>query len=219
MSRGKVYAISNKESIESQLLNAEDFIRIDCTSKSIDPLMKQLSPFNLGPVECYDGLQSNFMENAWQYAKVYEGMADENGEPTSLYYEWRNKGFSGPAKRYPMGRGAKPLYSLWKVDDKYCRLGYIEARKLIYIPLYAKAVVKTDAYRKLEDILNNGYNIALSDFDGYNNDNYNMNLKQVVNNPKKVMGHSFVLKMLLDRLITVQNGEVIYSEELKNMKN
>jgi hypothetical protein len=35
-----------------------------------------------------------------------------------------------------MGRGAKPEYSLWDGE----RLDYIEARKRIYAPLYARAV-------------------------------------------------------------------------------
>lgn len=219
MKRGTVKVISKKESLQSQLVNANDFYEIDCTSKSIDGLMKELSPFYLGPIECYDNMTSLCMENAWQYAKVYEGMVDEYNNPTQLYYDWRNNGFKQQkAKRYPLGKGIKPLYSFWKINGNYYKLGYIEARKLIYIPLYAKAVVKTDAYKKLNEYLANGYNIALADFDGYCNENYNKNIKQVVNNPNKTMGHSFVIKMLLDGLISVVNNEVIYSDTLKNMQ-
>ena len=116
-----------------------------------------------------------------------------------------------------MGKGLKPLYSYWKIGDNYYKLDYIQARKLIYIPLYAKAVVKTDGFARLQDLLKQGYNLALSDFDGYDNEFLNMNIKQVVENPKKPMGHAFVLKMLLDGLILVENGEVIYSDELKRM--
>lgn len=214
-----IRVISKKESLQSQVLNYEDYFVIDCTSKSQDSMMAHgLSPFYLGPINCYDGLTAEKMENAWQFAKVYEGMVDENQNPTSLYFEWRNKGFQQEkASRYPVGKGIKPLYSYWKVGDKYYKLDYIQARKLIYIPCYAKAVVKTETFARLQDLMNQGYNLALSDFDGYNNDAFNLNMKQVVNNPNKVMGHSFVLKMLLDGLISVQNGEVVYSDELKNM--
>jgi hypothetical protein len=44
------------------------------------------------------------------------------------------------------GRGAKPLYSLWDGE----KLGYIDARKRIYAPLYASAVVHADAFLELE---------------------------------------------------------------------
>ncbi len=214
-----VKVISKKESLQSQVLNSEDYFVIDCTSKGIDSMMAHgLSPFYLGPVECYDGLVASCVENAWQYAKVYAGMADSNGNPTHLYFDWRNKGFQkDKASRYPMGKGIAPLYSYWKVNDNYYKLDYIQARKLIYIPIYAKVVVKTDAFARLKDLVSQGYNIALSDFDGYNNDAFNLNLKQVVENTHKTMGHAFVLKMLLDGLISVENNEVIYSEELKNM--
>lgn len=71
------------------------------------------------------------MENAWQYAKVYK-QHTHNGAPTSDYWDWARAGWSNPsAVRFPMGRGAKPEYSLW--DGQ--RLGYIEARKKIYAPL------------------------------------------------------------------------------------
>lgn len=214
-----VTVISKKESLQSQVLNPDDYFVIDCTSKGIDSMMAHgLSPFYLGPINCYDGLTASCVENAWQYAKVYDGMIDSNGNPTNLYFDWRDNGFQKEkASRYPMGKGIAPLYSYWKIGNYYYKLDYIQSRKLIYIPIYAKAVVKTDAFARLKDLVNQGYNLALSDFDGYNNDAFNLNMKQVVNNTKKIMGHTFVLKMLLDGLISVENDEVVYSEELKNM--
>lgn len=215
-----IRVISKKESLESQVSEPESFITIDCTSRGNSKFFAEgLSPFYLGPIDCYDGLVAKRMENAWQYAKVYNGMIDEKGNPNTIYAKFRNKGFElDKAKRYPMGKDLKPLYSYWKVRDKYFKLNYIQARKLIYIPLYAKAVVKTEAFAKLVEYKNNGYNIALSDFDGYNNFNYNMNYKQVINNEQKIMGHSFVIAMLLENLIMVKDNEIIYSDELKNMK-
>ncbi len=215
-----VKVISKKESLESQVINASDYIVIDCTSKSIDTMMAHsLSPFYLGPIECYDGLSAKCFENVWQYAKVYPCMTNKEGNPTDFYFHWRDSGFNQiHANRYPMGKGIKPLYSYWKIEENYYKLDYIQARKLIYIPFYAKAVIKTEGFARLQDLLKQGYNLALADFDGYNNDSFNLNMKQVVNNPKKIMGHAFVLKMLLDELISVENGEVVYSEELKRCK-
>jgi hypothetical protein len=73
------------------------------------------------------------MENAWQYAKVYSCHTNPNsGAPTQEYWKWAREGWNNPSPvRFPMGRGAKPEYSLW--DSQ--RLGYIEARKKIYAPL------------------------------------------------------------------------------------
>lgn len=214
-----IRVVSKKESLDSQLSNAKDFVCIDCTSRNPSEFWaKGLSPFYLGPIECYDGLISKTMENAWQYAKVYDKHIDELSNPTSEYIQFRNKGFeSNKANRYPMGKGKVPLYSYWKVNNTYYKLDYIEARKVIYIPLYAKAVVKTEAFQKLLEYKNKGYNIALSDFDGYNNFDYNLNYKQVINNPNKKMGHAFVIAMLLEGLIVVENDNVIYSDELLKM--
>lgn len=210
-----IKVISKKE---SRYFQDEAFAVIDCTSKAKDKIMTSVSPFYLGPIECYDGLIANRFENVWQYSKVYPNMADENGNPTCSYFGWRDDGFkSDTANRYPIGKGAKPLYSYWKIGENYYKLGYIQARKLIYIPLYAKAVVKTAGFARLQELVKQGYNLALADYDGYDNDAFNMNIKQVVENPNKVMGHAFILKMLLDGLISVKNEDVIYSDELKNM--
>ena len=93
-----------------------------------------------------------------------------------------------------MGKGAKPLYSYW--DGK--RLSYIEARKAIYAPIYAKAVENTDAFKKLKEIYDSGEDLWLWDFDGYDFRSKNMTYKDVLMNDKKKMGHAFVLAMLLE---------------------
>ena len=71
-----------KGSFESQLDEAakgKEFVRIDCTSGNKDEVMQALSPFYLGPVECYDGLVSQTFERAWQCSKVFAGFADSSG--------------------------------------------------------------------------------------------------------------------------------------------
>lgn len=107
------------------------------------------------------------MENAWQYAKVYAQHADAAGNPLPSYYQWADAGMrQSVAKRYPMGRDARPLYSLWDGE----RLGYIEARKKIYAKLYSEYVVQTGAWSVLvadyEAACRDGKKIALLDFDG-----------------------------------------------------
>ena len=252
-----------KGSFESQLDDAAkglDFVRIDCTSNNTDPVMREgLSPFYLGPVECYDGLVSQTFENAWQFAKVYPDMkfwkftdaegkivcryegllskeenktykknheegseifVDASSLPTGKYFEWRDFGWNSPkAFRFPAGKKnvGKCLYAWWKVEGEFKKLGYIDGRKHIYLPLYAKAVVKTEAYRRLVELRDSGKNLMLIDFDGYNpwHPHYGFtSYNDVIHCPLLKMGHGFVLAMLLDGVIRVEDGEVKYADGL-----
>jgi len=189
----------------------EGYISIDTTSRNTnEKLKKGLSPFYLGPVQCYDDLIARNVENAWQYSKLYEIHLDETGYPNQDYFKWRDTGFNKTfADRYPMGKGKIPKYTFWKNDSGNQYLGYIEARKQIYIPLYAKAVVKTPAYAYLESLRDNNEDIALVDFDGYNYLAMGLTLKDVINSENKKMGHAFVLAMLLQGELKVENNKLI----------
>lgn len=166
---------------------------INTTSRSKN-WSKGLSPFFLGPVKLYGDYTAKNVENAWQFSKVYPQFADENENPKDDYFRWAEKGWSDSyAQRYPMGKGRKPLYSYWNGE----KLGYIEARKKIYAPVYAKAVVRTEAFKKLLDLHLSGESYVLLDFDGYDYVKKGMTLSEVMNEPKEKMGHAFVLAMLL----------------------
>jgi hypothetical protein len=165
---------------------------INVTSGSFD-FGRALSPFLLGPCELYAGYHSRNMENAWQYAKVYQQHLDERGEPSRDYWEWARSGWSKQrADRYPMGKGAIPEFSFWNGE----KLGYIEARKQIYAPLYITAVDGTAALRALFDILAR-QPVALFDYDGYDHVKRGMSLADVLNDPTRKMGHAFVLAAIL----------------------
>ena len=225
----RVVGKRGKGSFESQLDEAAkglEFVRIDCTSNNTDPVMREgLSPFYLGPVECYDGLVSQTFERAWQCAKVYPWTLGADGNPNVSYFAWRDemwamKGFGDKMSiRFPVGKKnvGKCRYSWWKVDGEFQPLDYIPARKAIYIPLYAKAVVKTEAFRRLVELRDSGKNLMLIDFDGYNPwhphfgfTSYN----DVIHCSLLKMGHCFVLAMLLDGVIRVEDGEVKYADGL-----
>jgi hypothetical protein len=167
---------------------------INTTSRSTN-WSRGLSPFFLGPIPLYDGTFSANMENAWQYAKVYSQHVDTDNNPTPEYFAWARTGWDKTfADRYPMGKGAKPLYSYW--DGK--KLTYVEARKSIYAPLYANAIVQTPAYKQLATLYKEKGEIWLWDFDAYDHHKLNMTYADVLNNEKRKMGHAFVLAMLLD---------------------
>jgi len=167
---------------------------INTTSRSKN-WSRGLSPFFIGPCHLYQGYISINMENAWQYSKVYPEFVDENDDPNPEYFKWAQQGWSKKwADRYPMGKGAISLYSYWDGE----RLGYIEARKRIYVPLYSRAVRNTEAYRKLKELYQQNPIVYLWDFDGYDYEALNMSLKDVINCPSRKMGHAFVLAKMLE---------------------
>ena len=175
---------------------------MDTTSRGDN---KDLSPFFLGPIQAWDGRTVQNVENYWQYSKVYkehvippQSPLNYNNplfwEPHPEYFTWRNAGWAKKrAVRYPMGKGAKPLYSYYMGYN----LDYISARKQIYVPAYAAAVIHTQSYAILYNAVMAGQDVVLGDFDGYDYIKMGMTLKDVANNPKKNTGHAFVIAMLL----------------------
>ena len=131
------------------------------------------------------------------------------------------------------------LFSVLYNNGTWERLSYVDARKRIYIPEYAKLVVKTASYKWLKKLYDEGKKIALVDFDGYNyyygkakEKLYNQHIKRCTKKgikPKaslkdflnlKTMsdviscgftpaGHAFIIKMLLEGDLEVKNGQVI----------
>lgn len=178
---------------------------INTTSKA--GWSKGLSPFIAGPVLLYNGLISYNMENAWQFSKVYNHMVDINENPNNKYFKWAENGWNDvKAHRYPIRKGAKPLYSYWNGE----KLNYVEARKNIYIPLYARAVKRTEAFKKLRKIFKEE-NIGLWDFDGYDYKKVGLNkIEDVITFTKFPMGHAFVLKMMLEKIIRVNRHDTVF---------
>ncbi len=153
---------------------APGFITINVTSMNSKSVGAELSPFRLKTSEGY------IMENVWQFSKFYDVIdsvsgADEtawsyefeqhsdNGTPNANYWIWRDAGFKFPYPvRYPVGKGKKPICSIW--EGKH--LGYIDARKQIYIPIYTQLAKATEDYAIIKHLVNSGYNVQLMDFDG-----------------------------------------------------
>lgn len=167
---------------------------INTTSHS-DDWGRQLSPFLLGPVRLYDRHVARCVENGWQYAKLYPPHADAEGNPTADYWRWATAGWTSPRPvRYPMGKGARPLCSLWNGEH----LDYVSARKRIYVPLYQGCVVKTAAWRRLCAMLDAGESIHLWDFDGYDYFSEGIAITDALDDPHRKFGHSMVLALMLE---------------------
>lgn len=185
---------------------------IDCTSRGLAPF-NQLSPFFVGRgMRLYGDFTAQNVENAWQYCKVYPCHVGSDGMPTDAYFKWAGDGWTSTrAERYPMGKGAAPLYSYWNGE----KLDYVEARKRIYIPLYAREVIKTTAY----DIMARKYRaeeeFILRDFDAYDHLGRGYSAADIINDSARKMGHGFVLKFLLEGTVTVaSDGSVTLPKDL-----
>lgn len=173
----------------------KNYIEIDTTSRGN---YKDLSPFYLGPCKwedpCFKYMKCNIFENLWQYSKVYEQHLSPTNDILPSYYEWRDYGYSrNRAERYPMGKGVKPLFMLWK-GNKY---SYVDARKVLYIPFYVKLVLKTKSYSMLYNMVLRGDNVALRDFDGYDHISKGVLFEDIINNKNKSLGHAFIIYGLL----------------------
>ena len=169
-------------------------IEVDTTSRGG---FKDLSPFFLGPYTwCERGTtrRATIMENLWQYSKVYPEHVGADGYPNEQWYLWNHQGLNNQvACRYPLGKGRKPVYTWWKGEQ----LDYIAARKKLYIPAYTELVLQTKSYALLYKWVMEGRSIVLRDFDGYNHLRLGISLEDVINNPKKPLGHAFIIYGLL----------------------
>jgi hypothetical protein len=166
---------------------------LDVTSRS--QFWRGLSPMLLGPVMLYGGIWSQNVENGWQYAKVYRECADP-----AVYWPWANAGWAAHrAERYPMGKGAVPLHTLWAGEH----LDYITARRKVYIPLYVQAVrfYQYDALTALRDQHARGHDVTLRDFDGYDHRALGYSWADVISDPDRKMGHGHVLAMMIEGVL------------------
>ena len=176
---------------------------------------RSLSPFFLKVEINFQGidLEAN-VENAWQYSKVYDPPPDNEWEPhyctknfwpTQRWFNWAYRGMiQTRAERYPAGKGRKPLFTFWKGQ----KLKYLDARKEVYMPLYARAVSQTEAFVTLKNLYQINKKLTFQDFDAYDHRRLGMDWNDVIHCEERKMGHAFVLAMLLEGYID-NEGKVI----------
>lgn len=184
-----IYAVSPKHIIPEGVLS------MDVTSRS-KSWGRHLSPFNLGPVNLYDGYVAKNIENAFQFSRVYPEHSTVDGLPSSYYWEWAKAGWAETTPiKYPMGVWNKHLYHWW--DGK--KLTNLEAQNQIFLPLYKQAAIKTPAFEKLKYFYENSkQDIYLIDFEGYDHRFLGKSWDDVVNNIDMPVGQAFALCMILE---------------------
>lgn len=188
-----------------------DYFSLDVTSRNAK-LKNYLSPFFLGPVSSPDGLTAHVVENLWQFGKLYPQLADEYGNPTEEFFKWRLEGFNDPkAHRHTLP--GKPLYHWWNGE----RLGYIESRKRVYIPVYTMAIMqRPEVLRQLKQYLEKGGKVAIRDYDGFNFKKNGFDYESYMNYDKKILGHGHVIAMIMERPDLINNMLNRYNQDLGN---
>jgi hypothetical protein len=238
--------------------NLSDYIIFDVTSrvernkdfmKEHPTFARDLSPFFIGPLVSSDGVKAEIFEIFWQCGKVYP-CHDQGGKPNAAYFEWRNYYYSQTECTKDLMRHTckslgyehkDTLYFAYfdKEKQEYIPLNYVEARKKVYFPEYAKLIYNTESFRYLKSLVDSGKKIALVDFDACNyNEECAMvkqyeaylnkckknkivptltendftkidSLKKLVNCSFMPVGHGCVIKALLQGDIEVVDDEVI----------
>jgi alkylated DNA repair dioxygenase AlkB len=200
---------------------------VDVSSRptELGRLFPGLCPFGMGPVTMYPGaraLPALTAGNAFEHAKLYAAHADPEGDLTEAHASWMCEGARAHAPRFPpsdsgehlgadLGFAEAPLCAVWR--DR--RLGCVEARLLIYIPLYVEALCRDPearaAYGKLRALRAAaraaGTRLALFDNTGYDCEAAGLTLEQAAAAPGWATSHALVLAALLeDRLVDVVRG-------------
>lgn len=217
---------------------------VDISSRSTK-ILKDMAPDQLGPCVASDGIEFQNLENLWQYSKVFEGVQRvdkekyffyvKNGVPTQEYYDFRNEGAAlESADKKLAGVISKNSYKFFfKEGDEVKLLDEIEARKKIYIPGYAKLVVKTEGFKKLKKLVDDGQQVVLygegifdyTDKDVLRNlyselqkkyDNLYFDdvevlesVKDLINFPYYPLGYGVILKALLEEDLEIVDGKIV----------
>lgn len=173
---------SKRKNPETILKHYPGAILADVTSGAKDDLVK-LSPFYPHggvPVPFSEGYTASCVEAIWQGLKVFEG-ADVD---ISLFLNDTMKGLKRTIRRF-----GKPLGHRKGVNGKEL-LGYIEARKLIYIPTYRWVLENKVAHiiERMKSASDGGKTIVLLDYD----------TNADVDNPKKPLSHASLIKAYVE---------------------
>jgi len=169
---------SKRKKPETILKKYPDAILADVTSGAKDGLVK-LSPFYPHydiPVPFSEGYTATCVEAIWQGLKVFES----SDVDVQMFQNDTMKNIKRTVRRF-----GKPLGHRKGVNGKEL-LGYIEARKQIYIPTY-KWVLENkvaDIIERLRNASNSGKTIVLLDYD----------TNADVENAKKPLSHASLIK-------------------------
>ena len=177
-----------------------DAILADVTSGAKDGLVK-LSPFYPHggiPVPFSDGYTATCVEAIWQGLKVFEG-ADVD---VQMFQNDTMKNIKRTVRRF-----GKPLGHRKGVNGTEL-LGYIEARKQIYIPTYRWVLENKVAHiiERLRAASNEGKTIVLLDYD----------TNADVEDPKKPLSHASLIKAYAEGIYPYEDVVVSQNKNIED---
>lgn len=191
---------SKRKKTATLLKKYPDAILADVTSGAKDGLQK-LSPFYPHggiPVPFSEGYTATCVEAIWQGLKVFEG-ADVD---TSLFHNDTMKGLKRTVRKF-----GKPLGHRKGVNGTEL-LGYIEARKQIYIPTYRWVLENKVAHiiERLKSASEAGKTIVLLDYD----------TNADVENAKKPLSHASLIKAYVEGLYPYGEKKLNVAKEISS---
>ena len=178
MSAIHIVHVNTKEATLKKRFGENVYIA-DVTSRSKDPVMRALSPFHVCPVYSLDvpfsvkaqdedeAITTVSVEAAWQGLKCFS----ESGICTKMMYERKVcRKRKCPSSETILGHCLPPFTNEeGGVSQNRELLGYVEARKRLYLPLYKQALDKCPSAKQALEVLREVYNkgevvIVLKDF-------------------------------------------------------
>ena len=140
--------------------SGENVIVIDVTKHSLDPVFVRFSPFHPHggiPVPGFADLTTQTVEGAWQGLKAFE----REGPDLSFLKK------AQPKKRSVVSGRGKELGHRYGEGENARLLGYVEARKLLYVPMY-EHILRTHLANELvliKGLVDEGNRVILLDND------------------------------------------------------
>ncbi len=154
-----------------------------------------LSPMSLGPINHgQPGLPPSLnLENFHQGNKVFKEEVDVNINPTATFYNNRLNFYNDVVPHRHKYHG-KPHYSIWvNQAGVEQRVSYVESRQF-YCIFYERLATQTADFKRLQEMLLEGYNLQICGYDAYPLD---VPLDERYLDPSKPFGHEIVLYTLL----------------------
>jgi len=161
-----------------------------------------LSPMSMCNIDtAQPGLPlASSLENAHQAAKVFPSEVGKNGEPLPIFFKTQLQMYKDTkpqrhkyASKDSAGKRIAPLYSVWRnANGVLKKFTYVESRQF-YCNWYERCAQVLPEYKKLMDLLDQGYNLQICGYDGYE-------VTDVAHHyldPSRPFGHELVLYTML----------------------
>ena len=188
---------SKRKKAATILKKYPDAILADVTSGAKDEFV-ELSPFypHYGiPVPFSEGYTATCVEAIWQGLKVFEG----EDVDVDMFYNDTMKNIKRTVRRF-----GKPLGHRKGVNGTEL-LGYVEARKQIYIPTYRWVMENkvADIIESLREICNQGKTIVLLDY----------TTNEDVENTRKPLSHAALIKAYIEGVYPYGDGSITHEND------